>query len=76
MAAATARGVQVRPTKAEIAGAWRRLRDRAGEGDLLAAGLLIALGEVHLMGRFPYDFVKSAEDLGAVIKRRIEELEQ
>ena len=43
--AITTRGRQARPTRAEIASAWQRIRDAAEAGDLLACALLIALSE-------------------------------
>lgn len=39
------RGRQARPTRAEIASAWQRIRAAAEAGDLQASALLIALGE-------------------------------
>ena len=69
------RGEQVRPTKAEIAGAWRRVRDRAGQGDLLAEAILIALGDGNVLKRLPGEFLQSAEVLGSAIKRRVGEVD-
>ncbi len=43
--AITTRGRQAKPTRAEIASAWQRIRAAAEAGDLLASALLIALGE-------------------------------
>ncbi len=69
------RGEQVKPTKAEIAGAWKRVRERAGQGDLLAAAILIALGDGNLLKRLPDEFVQSAEVLGSAIRRRVGEVD-
>lgn len=39
------RGQQTKPTTAEIRDAWARLRNAAGNGDVQANALLIALSE-------------------------------
>ncbi|MGY2191875.1 hypothetical protein [Pseudomonas pergaminensis] len=39
------RGLQAKPTRAEINAAWGRLREAAADGSVQASALLIALAE-------------------------------
>lgn len=39
------RGPQAKPTRAELTAAWNQLRAAAGQGDIQASALLIALAE-------------------------------
>lgn len=39
------RGPQAKPTRAELTAAWNQLRVAAGQGDIQASALLIALAE-------------------------------
>lgn len=45
MNTAKSRGRQHKPTQAELAAAWDRIRDKADQGDVAASALLIALAE-------------------------------
>ena len=45
MKTAKSRGRQHKPTQAELAAAWDRIRDKADQGDVAASALLIALAE-------------------------------
>ena len=45
MNTAKSRGRQHKPTQAELAAAWDRIRDKADQGDGAASALLIALAE-------------------------------
>ena len=47
MNTAKSRGRQHKPTQAELAAAWDRIRDKADQGDVAASALLIALAETR-----------------------------